>query len=114
MTLRQQKSAGPARASPKPIVPENLLVDGRGAVILLLDDASRLAAQAAQVIQLGATHLAAAYHLDRVDHRGEDREHALHALAIRDLAHGEALIDAAAGTADADAFIGLHAGALAF
>src|SRR5262249_49479840 len=90
-----------------------LLADGGGAV-LLLDDAGRLAAQIAQVIELGAAHLAAAHHLDRVDHRRQHGEHALHALAIGDLAHPHALVDAAAGPADAHAFIGLHAGAIAF
>ena len=40
-------------------------------------------------------------------------KHALDALAIGDLAHGEILVDAAAGAADAHALIGLHAGALA-
>src|SRR6185369_2543154 len=90
-----------------------LLADG-GLAVLLLDDAGRLAAQLAQVIQLSATHLAAAHHLDRVDHRRHHREHAFHAFAVGDLADGEALVEPAAGTADADAFIGLHAGALAF
>src|SRR5580692_6020881 len=47
---------------------QRLLVDGLG-VLGLLDDAGRLAAQVAQVIELGATHLAAAHDLDRVDHR---------------------------------------------
>src|SRR6185369_6780195 len=85
-----------------------LLADG-GLAVLLLDDAGRLAAQLTQVIQLGAAH-----HLDRVDHRRHDREDALDAFAVGDLADGEALVEPAAGTADADAFIGLHAGALAF
>src|SRR5262249_4760317 len=80
----------------------------------LVGDAGRLAAQIAQVIELGAAHLAAADQLDRVDHRRQHGEHALHALAIGDLAHREALVDAAAGAADAHAFIGLHAGAIAF
>src|SRR4029453_2600800 len=92
---------------------EKLLADG-GCAVLLLDDAGRLAAQLAQVIQLGATPLAAAHHLDRVDHRRHHREHALHAFAVGNLADGEALVEPAAGTADADAFIGLHAGALPF
>src|ERR1700744_5801094 len=68
--------------------------------IRLLDDAGRLAAQIAQIIQLGATHLAAAHHLDGVDHRRHDREDALDAFAVGDLAHGEALIEPATGTAD--------------
>ena len=80
----------------------------------LLGDARRLAAAIAQIIELGAAHLAAADHLDRVDVRRIDREDALDALAVGNLADGEALVEAAAGPRDADAFIGLHAGALAF
>ena len=41
------------------------------------------------------------------------REDALDALAIGNLAHGEILVQPAAGAADADALIGLHARALA-
>src|SRR5262249_62408093 len=50
--------------------------------ILLLGDAGRLAAPAAQVIELGAADLAAAHDLDGVDHRRIDREHALDPLPI--------------------------------
>src|SRR5262249_54515664 len=56
---------------------------------------------------------AAAYHLDRVDERRVEREHALDAFAVRNLAHREALVEAAARARDAHALIGLHAGALA-
>src|SRR3981081_4244231 len=91
-----------------------LLADGGGAIGLLLDDAGRLAAQIAQVIQLGATHLAAAHHGDRVDHRRHHREYALDAFAVGNLAHRKTLIEPAAGTADAHAFVGLDAGAVAF
>src|SRR3984885_11054928 len=90
-----------------------LLVDG-GRALGLLDDAGRLAAQIAEVIKLGTAYLAAAHHLDRVDHRRHHREHAFDAFAVGNLAHGEALVEPAAGAADADAFIGLHAGAIAF
>src|SRR4029079_13151277 len=83
-------------------------------LVLLLDDAGGLAAAAAQVIKLGTAGLAFAHQLDAVDHRRVEREHALDTFAIRDLAHGEALVEAAARTADADALIGLHAGAVAF
>src|SRR3954463_12169614 len=79
-----------------------------------LGDTRRLAAQVAQIIQLGAAHLAAAHELDRVDHRRVQREHALHAFAIRNLADREALVDPAARTADADALVSLNTGALAF
>src|SRR5262245_524791 len=40
-------------------------------------------------------------------------EHALDALAVGNLAHREALVEAAAGAADAHALIRLHAGAFA-
>ena len=62
---------------------------------LLLGDAGRLAAQAAQVIELGAADLAAAHDLDRVDHRRVEREHALDALAVGNLADREVLVEAA-------------------
>src|SRR6185369_4013851 len=87
---------------------------GLAAVMRALGDTGRLAAQAAQVIELGAPHLAAADELDRIDHRREQREHALDALAVGNLADREALVQAMAGAADADALVGLDAGALAF
>ena len=73
--------------------------------ILALGDAGRLAAATAQIIQLGAADLAAADHFDGFDQRRIDREDALDALAIGDLAHGEILVDAAAGAADEIAFV---------
>src|SRR6476469_3478971 len=86
---------------------------GLAAALLLLGDARLLAAQAAQIIELGAAHLAAAHELDRVDHRRIEREYALDAFAVGNLAHRETLVDAAARAADAQALIGLHAGAVA-
>src|SRR5215813_11624533 len=82
-------------------------------MVLLLDDAGSFAATPAQVIELGAAHLAAAQDLDRVDHGRIERKDALHALAVRNLAHGEILVEARARAADANALIGLDAGALA-
>src|SRR5262245_48661320 len=84
-----------------------------GVVILLLADARGLAAATAQVIELGAAHLAAAHDLDRVDHGRIERKDALHTLAVGNLAHGEILVEARARAADANALIGLDAGALA-
>src|SRR6516225_230289 len=84
-----------------------------GVVILLLADARCLAAATAQVIKLGAAHLAAAHELDRVDHRRIKRKHALHAFAIGNLAHGEILVEARARAADTNALISLDAGAVA-
>src|SRR5262245_458071 len=81
-------------------------------VVLLLRDARGFAAAAAQVIELGATDLAAADDLDGVDHGRIERENALHALTVGDLAHGEILVEAGTGAADAHALIALDAGAL--
>src|SRR5262245_48068727 len=81
---------------------------------LALGDTRALAGAAAQVIELGTTHDAAANHGDAVDVRRIDREHALHAFAERNLANGEVRADALVRTGDDDAFVGLDAGALAF
>src|SRR5436853_3261330 len=74
---------------------------GRSRPLLLLGDAGGLAAPAAQVIELGAPHLAAPHDLDRVDQRRIEREHALDAFAVGNLAHGEVLVEAGAGAPDA-------------
>src|SRR6266852_237531 len=86
---------------------------GLAGALLALADAGRFAAPLAQVIELGAAHLAAAHHLDRIDHRRIERKDALDALAVGDLAHGEVLVEAGARAADADALIGLDSAALA-
>ena len=86
------------------------IVEAAGAHARVLGDAGRLAATIAQVIELGAAHLAAAHDLDRLDQRRIDREDALDALAIGNLADGEVLVEAGARTRDAHALIGLHAG----
>src|SRR5882724_6508842 len=109
----QQKSARQTPRLSSNSMRRGLLADSRRP-LGLLDDAGRLAAQVAQVIQLGAAHLAAAHHLDRVDHRRHHREYAFDAFTVGDLAHRKTLVEPAAGTADADAFIGLHARAVAF
>src|ERR1700751_3447303 len=84
------------------------------AAVRAFGDAGRLAAAIAQIIELGAPHLAAPEDFDRVDHRRIDGENALHALAIGDLPHREVLVEAIAAARDAHAFIRLNAGALAF
>src|SRR6185503_9065844 len=84
-------------------------VEALGARVRALEDARRLAAAAAQVIELGAAHLAAAQHLDLGDVGRVDREYALDALAVGDLAHREALVEAAAGAGDDHALVGLQA-----
>src|SRR5690606_31407182 len=77
-------------------------------------NAGRLAPAVAQVIELGAAHLAAAHDLHTFHHRRIDREHALHAFAVGNLADREILLEARAGTRDHHALIGLHAGARTF
>src|SRR5712692_2488640 len=84
------------------------------AMVLLLRDPRRLAAAAAQIIELGAAHLAAADDLDGVDHRRIKRKDALHPLSIGNLAHREILIETGTRPPDANALIGLNAAALAF
>src|SRR3569833_2388306 len=61
----------------------------RTGILDALADAGSLAGAAAQVIERGAAHLALADHDDRVDQRGIDREDALDAFAIGELAHRE-------------------------
>src|SRR4051794_7504851 len=68
-----------------------------------LGDARRLAGAPAQVIELGAADLAAAHDLDRGQARRVEREDALDALAVRDLAQREAGVDAGVAAGDADA-----------
>src|SRR5258708_24968480 len=80
----------------------------------VLGDAARLAAQIAQVIELGAAHDAFAHDLDLPDARAVEREHALDALAEADLAHRERGVHAGVLAADAEALIDLEAFAVAF
>ena len=74
-----------------------------------LRDARRLAGPAAQVVQLRAPHAAAAHHLDLGDLRAVEREDALDALAVADLAYGEGAVDAAVRARDAHALERLDA-----
>src|SRR5437764_389992 len=78
-------------------------VGALSAVMRAFGDTGLLAAQTAQIIELGAAHLAAAHQLDRVDHRRVQRKHALDALAVRDFAYRKALVQAVTGAGDADA-----------
>src|SRR5579862_1110020 len=89
--------------------------DAFAAVVLAaaLGDAGRFAAAAAQVIELGAAHVAAAHHLDRGDARRMQREDAFDALAVGDLAQRKVRVDAGVLSGDADALEGLDAFALA-
>src|SRR5216684_2398964 len=78
-----------------------------------LGDPRGLAGQAAEVIELGAPHLAAAHDLDRREARRVEREDALDTLAIGDLAQSEIRVDSRILAPDADALEGLDALALA-
>src|SRR5687768_3321894 len=86
----------------------------RPTALHLFFDAGSLAREVAQIVELGATHVAAALHGDRADRRAVRLEHALHAFAVRNLAHGERRVEAAIAARDDDAFVGLHALAVAF
>src|SRR5882762_1740248 len=80
----------------------------------VLGDAARLAAQIAQVIELGAAYDAFADDLDLPDARAVEREHALDALAEADLAHRERGVHAGILAGDAQALIDLKTLAVAF
>src|SRR5258706_537668 len=75
----------------------------------LLANARLLAGEAAQVIELGAAHVAFALHLDGGERRRVGLERSLHALAARDLAHDEIGVEAAVALGDHHAFVGLLA-----
>ena len=63
----------------------------------------------AQIIELRAADLALAHDGHGIDQRRIDREDALDAFAVGNLAHGEALVEARAEAGDADAFERLEA-----
>src|SRR3954452_7821507 len=88
---------------------------GLGALAVgALGDTGGFTATVTKVVQLRAANGATAHDLDGVDIGRIDRENALDAFAVGNLADREALLEAAAVAGDADALIGLHAGALAF
>src|SRR5712671_3380045 len=76
-------------------------------------DPRRLAPAAAQVIQLGPPHRAAAHDLDRADPRRIERENALDPLAVGDLAQCEVRVDPGVLAGDAHPLEGLYAFAFA-
>src|ERR1700761_8032418 len=73
-------------------------------------DPGRLAAQRAQVVQLGPAHPAAGDYLDLVEGRAVHGKGPLHAHAIADLADGEGLAGATALAAQDDALEHLDPG----
>src|SRR5438477_5251017 len=75
----------------------------------LLVDARGLAGQIAQVVELGAPYRTAPLHADFADRGTVGLEHALHALAVRDLAHRERRIQTAILLGDHHTFVGLNA-----
>src|SRR3954447_14072942 len=79
-----------------------------------LFDACRFAPEIPEVVELRATDPAMAFHLDLVDRRRIQREHALHSDAAGDLAHGEHLARTAATAGDDDALEDLDALFVAF
>src|SRR5690606_27703549 len=91
-----------------------VLVQAAGAGARILADARGFAAAVTQIVELGAADAATAHDLDALYQRRIDREDALDAFTIGDLAHGEALVEARARARDAHAFIGLDTGTRTF
>src|SRR6202034_2742815 len=96
---------------PSEISPSAVSAGGGGLPALL--DPGGLAAQVAQVVQLGAADATTGDGLDLVDRRAVQRERALDADAVAHLAHGEGLPQAAALAPDHDTLEDLDAGAVA-
>src|SRR3954468_501080 len=80
--------------------PQRMLGSGARRRFALLLDLGGLAAEFAQVVQLGPADVTAPGHLDLGDVRGVHREGALDADVVGDLADREGLADAAALAAD--------------
>lgn len=85
----------------------HLVFRGSGSNSLL--DARRLARAFAQIVQLGATHLASLVHLDAIYGRRLDGEYTLHTYRARHLANGETLLLAVTANPDDNAAIELDA-----
>src|SRR5690349_3951760 len=98
--------------------PQPLLLSGWGgcdfALWQLFFDTSRLARTLTQVVQLGATHVTAAFHFDRSDQRRIQLERTLNTFTRRDLTNDEVRVQAAVTTRNDDAFVCLGALAVAF
>src|SRR5450759_1477855 len=82
--------------------------------VALLLDLGSLAAQVAQVVQLGAPDVTAGHNLDLLDDRAVQREGALDADAEAHLANRVRLADTAAVATDDNALEHLDAGTRAF
>src|SRR5947209_12923822 len=106
----QRTARGTRRSTSRPRAAG--VVSARDGLALLLD-LGGLAAQLAEVVELGAAHVAARHDLDLLHDRGVHREGALDTDAEADLADGEGLADPAALAPDDDALEDLDAGAVA-
>src|SRR5207342_3155333 len=84
-----------------------------GRVLAALADLRGLAATVTQVIELGSPDRASADDLDLLNDWGVKGEGALNADAVADLANGERLADATAGSTDHHPLEDLHAGLVA-
>src|SRR5688572_22443123 len=80
----------------------------------LLFDASGFTAEVAQIIELGPADIATSFHLDFRDGGAMGLEHALHALAMRNLSDRKRRVEPPVPLRDHDAFIGLESLAIAF
>src|SRR5207249_7662805 len=80
----------------------------------LLANARGLSRPVAEVVELGAAHVAFALDLDRGEQRRIGLESTLDAFAARNLAHDERRVEPAIALRDDHALVGLHALALAF
>src|SRR6202521_1615783 len=109
-TIRCRALRKPSRPRHRPeknergvMIASDLFLDPRG-----------LAGQIAQVVELGAAHVAAALDGDLADGRAVGLEHALDALAVRDLAHRERGVESAVAARDHDTLVRLHPLTVAF
>src|SRR5665811_2156270 len=89
-------------------------VASAGGHVALLLDLGSLTAQVAQVVQLGAPHVATGHDLDLLDDRAVQREGALDANTEADLANRVGLADATTVTTDDHTLEDLDARARAF
>src|SRR5882762_8544331 len=109
-TIRCSALRRPSRPRHRPeknergvMIASDLFLDPRG-----------LAGQVAQVVELGAAHVAAPLDGDLADGRAVGLEHALDALAVRDLAHRERGVESAIAARDHDTLVRLHPLTVAF
>src|SRR5579862_2465636 len=72
-------------------------------------DPARLASEATEIEQLGATNATTANHRDLSEHRTMRREDPLYADTVGNLAHGERRAHSTPAATDAHTFEGLHA-----